>query len=214
MRGKEHTKNGSATAEVEAPGRYCRLEKRPTKKIRRLSVTLCLAKKRRQNDRSRHSGEQLSEALKEGESRETHRLSRILAGRLMTTRRRHLSPPPAKRQSLEERANTPEQPVDKGGCIGPRIIFGEKVQKMKSFRSVEHEDVGFPERRSQKNRTNTELGTKRHEEEANTPHRQSSSPSLSHFSQLRTLQSMRKLHGTEGKEPSSPERRQLSDASW
>ena len=177
-------------------------KKRPTKKIRRLSVTLCLAKKRRENDRSRHSGEQLSEALMKGESRESHRLSRILAGRGMTTRRKHLSPPPAKRQSLEERANTPEQPVDKGGCIGPRIIFGEKVQKMKSFRSVEHprrvaEDVGFPERRSQKHRTNTDLGTKRHEEEANTPHRQSSSTSSSHFSQLCALQSMRKLHGTE-----------------
>ena len=132
----------------------------------------------------------------------------------MTTRRRHLSPPPAKRQSFEERANTPEQ-----RRIGPRIIFGEKVQKMKSFRSVEHphrvaEDIGFPERRSQKHRTNTELGTKRHEEEANTSHRQSSNTTLSHFSQLCTLQSMRKLHGTEGKELSSPERRQLSDASW
>ena len=28
MRGKEHTKNGSGTAEVEAPGPYCRLEKK------------------------------------------------------------------------------------------------------------------------------------------------------------------------------------------
>ena len=76
-------------------------------------------------------GEQLDEALKKGKSREAHRLSRIRAGRGIGTRRRHLSRLPAKRQGLEERAQTLEQPVDKSGCGGPGIIFSDEVQKMK-----------------------------------------------------------------------------------
>ena len=76
-------------------------------------------------------GEQLIEVLKTGESREAHRLSRIIAGRGMGTRRRHLSRQTEKRQSPEERAKTREQPVEKGGCSGLRIIFGDEVQKMK-----------------------------------------------------------------------------------
>ena len=81
-------------------------------------------------------------------------LSRILAGRGVGTRRRHLSRLLAKRQRLEDRAKTLEQPVDKCGCNGLRIFFCEEVQKMKSFRSVEHpsrvgEDTGLLKRRSQ-----------------------------------------------------------------
>ena len=90
-----------------------------------------LSKKNHENDRKRILGEQLNEALKKGESRETHRLSMILAGRGMGTRRRHLSGLFAKRQGLEERVQTLEHPVDKSGCSGLRIIFSDEVNKMK-----------------------------------------------------------------------------------
>lgn len=103
------------------------LERRPTEKIRRLSVTLSLANKRLENDRKRILGEQLNDAPKTGDLREAHRLSRILAGR----RRRHLSRLPAKRQGHEGRAQTSEQLVDQGGCGGLRIIFSDEVRKMK-----------------------------------------------------------------------------------
>ena len=51
----------------------------------------------------------------------------------MGTRRRHLSRLPAKREreSLEEKVQTVEQPVGKGGCSGLRIIFSGEVNKMK-----------------------------------------------------------------------------------
>ena len=61
------------------------------------------------------------------ETREAHRLSRILAGR----RRRHLSRLPAKRQGHEGRAQTSEQLVDQGGCGSLGIIFSDEVRKMK-----------------------------------------------------------------------------------
>ena len=85
---------------------------------------------------------------------------------------------------------------------------------MKSFRSVEHpsrvgEDTGFLKRRSQTTALARDWAKKRHAEEANSHHRQSSSASLSHFSQSCTLQSIRRSHGTERKEPSSPRERQL-----
>ena len=50
----------------------------------------------------------------------------------MGTRRRHLSRLLAKRQSLEERSQNLEQPVDKGGCGGLRIIVSDEVQKKKN----------------------------------------------------------------------------------
>ena len=46
----------------------------------RLSVTVCLAKKRHEHDRKKIFGELHNEALMKGESREAHRLSRIIGG--------------------------------------------------------------------------------------------------------------------------------------
>ena len=85
---------------------------------------------------------------------------------------------------------------------------------MKSFRSVEHpsrvgEDTGLLKRRSQTTALARDWAKKRHSKEANSHHRQSSSASLSHFSQSCTLQSIRRSRGTERKEPSSPRERQL-----
>ena len=58
-------------------------DKRQTpRKIRRLSISLCLAKKREhEKDRKRILGEQFNDAPEKGEAREAHRLSRMLAGR-------------------------------------------------------------------------------------------------------------------------------------
>ena len=85
-------KKGGVTANVGGSQRNCRLGKRPTEKIWRLSVTLVLGQKV---------------------------AWRILAGQAMGTRRRHLSRLPANRQSLEERAQTPSNPLteaDAGAC--------------------------------------------------------------------------------------------------
>ena len=71
-----------------------------------------------------------------------------------------------------QRAKTSEQLVDKCGCNGLGIFFCEEVQKMKSFRYVEHpsrvaEDTGFLKRRSQTNALARDWAQKRHAEEAN-----------------------------------------------
>ena len=98
--------------------------------IRRLSNNLSVAEITHEKDRPRILGEQLNEALKKGEAREAHRLSRFLAGRRMGARRiftRIL----ATRQCSEERARTLEQPIDKGGCHGLRIIFHNEVESIK-----------------------------------------------------------------------------------
>ena len=47
------------------------------------SINLRVAKKRHEKDSKRPLSEQLDEALKKGEAREAHRLSRMLAGRGM-----------------------------------------------------------------------------------------------------------------------------------
>ena len=87
-------------------------------------------KKKHENDRKRILGEERNEAVKKGEVREARRLSRMLAGRGMGARR-HLSRILAKRQSLDESVKTLEQPIDKGGCHGLRIIFSDVVERMK-----------------------------------------------------------------------------------
>ena len=85
----------------------------------------------KKKDRKRILGEQLNDALKKGEAREAHCLSRMLPGRGMGARRRHLSRIPAIRQSSWERPKTLEHPIDKGGCNGLRIIFSCEVESMK-----------------------------------------------------------------------------------
>ena len=67
---------------------------RLTERIRRLSVSLRLARTRHEKDRKRILGEYLNEALKKGEAREAHRLSRLLAGRGIGARRRNLARKP------------------------------------------------------------------------------------------------------------------------
>ena len=96
----------------------------------RLSISLCLANKRHENDRKWILGEQLNQAVKKGEVREAHRRWRMLAGRGIGARR-HLSRILAKRQSLDESVKTLEQPIDKDGCHGLRIIFSDMVERMK-----------------------------------------------------------------------------------
>ena len=64
---------------------------RLTEQIWCLSINLCVAKKRHETDRKRIFGEQLNDALKKGEAREAHGLSRMLTGRGMEARSGHLS---------------------------------------------------------------------------------------------------------------------------
>ena len=87
-------------------------------------------KKRHEKGRKTILGEQLNDALQKGEAREAHRLSRMLAGRGMEARRRHLTSIPTIRQCSEEKAKTLEQPINKGGRTGLRIIFSDEVGSM------------------------------------------------------------------------------------
>ena len=76
--------------------------------IRRLSIRSSFAKKRHGRHRKRIRDEQVNGALKQGEAREAHRLSRTLAGRGMGARRRPWSRIPAIRLCSEERAKHPQ----------------------------------------------------------------------------------------------------------
>ena len=49
----------------------------------------------------------------------------------MEARRRNLARLLALRQCSEERANTLERPIEKGGCSGLRIFFSNEVESMK-----------------------------------------------------------------------------------
>ena len=49
----------------------------------------------------------------------------------MEARRRHLSGILAKRQRLDARVKIFEQPINKGGCHGLRIVFSSEVESMK-----------------------------------------------------------------------------------
>ena len=66
---------------TSTPEQKRRISSRLTEKIRPISVSLKLAKKRHENDRTLVLSEQLSDALKREEARAAHRLSRLLAGR-------------------------------------------------------------------------------------------------------------------------------------
>ena len=87
MKGQEKgcdREGGEPQAETE--------DKRQTPgKIRRLSISLCLAKKREhEKDRKRILGEQFNDAPEKGEAREAHRLSRMLAGRGIGSKKKAL----------------------------------------------------------------------------------------------------------------------------
>ena len=113
---------------------------RLAEQITRLSINLCVTKKRREKDRKRISGEQLNDAQKKGEAREAHRLSRMVAGRGMGARRRHQPRIPAIRQCLEEGVKTLEQPINKGGCSGLLITFSD-ARKIRPHRSGSKRDT-------------------------------------------------------------------------
>ena len=88
-----------------------------TEGIRRLPISLSLAKKRHEKDRKRILGEQLNGTQKKGEALEAHQEEGNLAGML----------------AVEQRAKTLEQTTDKGGCNGLRIIFSSEVESMKKM---------------------------------------------------------------------------------
>ena len=123
MREEAHRRRG-ATAKAVNPEPKRKINDKLTEN-RRLSTSLCVAKKRHENDRKRIFGEALNEAVKKREAGEACRLSRMLAGRGMGARR-DLSPTLAKRHLLNESVTTPEQPIDKAGCNGLRIIFSDE----------------------------------------------------------------------------------------
>ena len=76
---------------MESPEQKRRVSDSLTRELWRLSINLNLAKKRHEKDRKRILGEHLKEALKKGEAREAHRLSRLQTGRGMGSRRRNLA---------------------------------------------------------------------------------------------------------------------------
>ena len=87
---------------VASPEQKRRVNERLTERIRRLSIGSSLAKKRHKKNPKRILGEQLNEALKKGETREAHRLSRPQAGRWMGSRRRNFARILAVRYCSEE----------------------------------------------------------------------------------------------------------------
>ena len=128
---EEAHRRRSATAKAGNPEQKRKTNDKLTEKRGRLSVSLCVAEKRRHgSDRKRIPGEQLHDALKKGKAREAHRLSRMQVGPGMEVRRRHLSRMPAKRQSLDESVRTLEQPINKGGCNGLPVIFSDEVERL------------------------------------------------------------------------------------
>ena len=69
---EEANKRRSATTKVESTEQKRRMNHRLTEKNRRLSISLCMAKRRHEKDRKRILGEQLNDALKKREAREAH----------------------------------------------------------------------------------------------------------------------------------------------
>ena len=104
----EMKQKGGVTTKVGNPEQKRTVNDRTIEIIRRLSIRSSLAKKRHGRHRKRIRGEQVNGALKQGEAREAHRLSRTLAGRGMGARRRPLPRIPAIRQCSEERAKHPQ----------------------------------------------------------------------------------------------------------
>ena len=99
---EEANKGRGAIMKLENPEQKRRMNEGLTEEIRRLSINQNVAKKKHEKDRKRVFGEQLNDALRKGEAREPHRLSRMLAGRGMGARRRHHAETPATRQCSEE----------------------------------------------------------------------------------------------------------------
>ena len=100
---EEANKERGAITKLGKPEQKRRMNEGLTEEIRRLSINLFVDKKKRhEKDRKRVFGEQLNDALRKGEARKPHRLSRMLAGRGMGARRRHHAKTPATRQCSEE----------------------------------------------------------------------------------------------------------------
>ena len=93
-----------------------------TKRIRRISVTLRLAKRRYEKDKKRILSEQLSEAATREEFHDAQGMARLLTGRGPGARRRVLGALPASRLHTEERAQTP-------AATNP-VNFAQEVEKM------------------------------------------------------------------------------------
>ena len=97
-----------------------------TERIRRLSISLNLAKKRHEKDRTTKPWRITQRGAKERRGARSPPTVEQLAGRGMGARRRNLARILAVRQCSEERANTLERPIEKGGCSGLRICAAMK----------------------------------------------------------------------------------------
>ena len=108
------------------PKQRRRVSDRLTEGIRRLSISPNLVRKRHEKDRQRILGEQLAQR-----SAEEKRGARSISSVKAIGQRRNLVRIPAVRHCAEVKRKTLEQPIDKGGCSGLRIMFSNEVESMK-----------------------------------------------------------------------------------
>ena len=110
-----------------------RLEKRCTERIRRLSVTLCLAKKRHEKNRQKIPSEQLNEALKKGVEDSCR------------TRNGNKKEPPVQAASTPKKEHKPQNSLS-AKVDGLRIIFSNEVPtKARCYRDTETGNADKPQ---------------------------------------------------------------------
>ena len=127
----------TVTIEVVSPKQKRCVNDTLTERIRRLSVSLNLAKKRHEKDRTTKPWRITQRGAKERRGARSSSTVELLAGRMMEARRRTLARILAVRRCSEERANTLERIIVGPHCYGSeRAVAG--TQGRRADCCVEH----------------------------------------------------------------------------
>ena len=124
-----HRRRGT-TAKAGSSEQKRKINDKLTTKFRLLSISYA-CQKRGTKKTGNESSVSSSMMRQKGEAREAHRLSMMLTGRGMGTRRKAPIQEARQRKSLDESVKTREQPINKRGCNGLPIIFSDKVERMR-----------------------------------------------------------------------------------